>query len=643
MSDYRADFKQGGINPYHFVRLGDGVTRSEPAAGNLTGVIHCRLKTTRPLCIPDLPHQKNVMTNEPGKPPQPQHKQVPFFRVQSQPVIPGSELRGVIRSAYETLSNSCLSVNNNNELTERSSDVRQPGIIRYETQDQQWHLYEATSKKLAYDGSEDFDETPDTIKREWLNYRYVNKKPQYKDGKIRVTYKFTTVFHEVETENLETALEDYGKVCEYYKTNVKGIASYIHIPRRDGNSYPVYYLLTEEEGHKRVYLSPAQISRSVFHNRLDTLLSSYHHCVRTDELCEACRLFGMIAEQHDKKLPSAIASRVRFTDAVCVGDAQMNYYTLRELSSPKLSSVEFYSTAPDMKTLWTYDTPGAAVNGRKYYFHHSEPFQDRVRTNRNMTAELVETGTEFVFDIFYEHLTENELRKLIWTVTLGENDIGGKQQHKIGHGKPLGLGSVKMTVESVVRRTFDPVTLEYTETADTTDYCANVPFDMEAGYFRDFMHMTDFTFLRGNPVKYPYGDDCAGKPTSTGTLSWFKANHNDGQMVKPGDTCTMGYALPRLTDQPDNLILPALIRSGDRSGNAPRNTDKKNGGSPRGQKPMVYRSESRSTSIVQKEKVYCKATKKCKGVMEAVITPGFMKKEQELKCPVCGRITKGKW
>ena len=631
MGNYRDDVKQGGINPYHFVSLGRGVTRGALTFGTLTGVIHCRLKTTRPLCIPDFPKAKTVMTNEPDKQPEKVHKQVPFFRVQNQPVIPGSELRGVIRSAYETLSNSCLSVNNNNVLSARSADVRQPGIIRFETKDRRWHLYEAAAKRLAYDGSGDFTETPDSFQRKWLNYRYQNKKPLYREGKTEVSYKFTTEFHEVEAEDLESALQDYERVCELYKANVKKakvkeIGNYIHIPRKDGKCYPVYYLLIKENGAPKVYLSPAQISRSVFHNKLDTLLGSYHHCVRTDELCEACRLFGMVAGQHDKKLPSAIASRIRFTDAVCDGEAQMNYYTLKALSSPKLSSVEFYSTAPDMTSLWTYDTPGVAVNGRKYYFHHCEPFETDIKTKLNMTAELAEKGAEFTFDIFYEHLTKDELRRLIWTVSIGENDISGKQQHKIGHGKPLGLGSVKMTVESVVRREFDPVTLEYTETEDLTDYCAEVPFDMEAGYFRDFMHMTDSTFVQRHPVKYPYGDDGKGNGTSTGTLSWFKANHNDGQMVKPGDSCKISYSLPRLTDCPEKLVLPALIKN--------EQQERKN---------AVGSSGRRKTDhIEQKEKVYCKA-KKCKGVMEAVITPGFIKKEQELKCPVCGRITKGKW
>ena len=74
-----------------------------------------------------------------------EHKETKFFKIDGKPVIPGSEIRGVIRSAYEALSNSCLSVNNNNILSARSSDVRTPGIIRYENRDNKWHLYKATA------------------------------------------------------------------------------------------------------------------------------------------------------------------------------------------------------------------------------------------------------------------------------------------------------------------------------------------------------------------------------------------------------------------------------------------------------------------------------------------------------------------
>ena len=37
-------------------------------------------------------------------------------------------------------------------------------------------------------------------------------------------------------------------------------------------------------------------------------------------------------------------------------------------------------------------------------------------------------------------------------MNLGENDIGGKYCHKLGHGKPLGFGSAKMVIEKCMIR-----------------------------------------------------------------------------------------------------------------------------------------------------------------------------------------------
>lgn len=648
MANYLADTSRGGVNPYHFVRLGSGVTREKlpysAYIGPLTGVIRCSLRTTRPLCIPDFPNAVMKMTDD-GKR-QMKHKEVPFFRVNGEPVIPGSELRGVVRSAYEALSNSCLSVNNNNDLTARSTAVRKPGLLRYDTSDRQWHLYEASAKKTGYNGDGSFDETPDTFMREWLNYRYIKGKPQRFEGKVPVTYKFMSSFVPVEADNLEDAVKDYGIVCKIYKDNNGGaIKDYIRLPRRDNKYYPVYYLLTTDEtGRRLVYLSPAQLSRSVFHNRLSDLVGTYSKCTCSDTLCPACRMFGMIADRKSqpRDLPAAVASRVRFSDAACTEPSALKYYTLKELSSPKLSAVEFYSTAPDMSVLWTYDTKGVKVNGRKFYFHHSSDFTSAQHTQRNITAELMETGAVFTFSVYFEHLTQKELEQLVWTLAIGENDLSGKQQHKLGHGRPLGLGSVKIRVDAVTTRQFDTDTLSYTETdADVASFFQNdVPdgFDMDADYFRDFMHMTDFGFLEGKHVQYPYGDNGKGRETSTGTLAWFQGNHNDGRTVNPGEDCTVRFALPRLTD---DLVLPALIASGERG--APGQQRSGNGGKarkPAYSGPMSF--ESKSAPIEQFEEVHCK-TKKCKGVMKAKKTPGFMKTEQTLVCPICKKALKGKW
>lgn len=369
-------------------------------------------------------------------------------------------------------------------------------------------------------------------------------------------------------EELDLAVEDYNTVCDIYvkndtKTFGPKIKDYIIKPKKDGKCYPVYYKFVDER-ENYVWLSPAQISRSVFRKKVDDLLGSYRHCTKPNEVCEACNLFGMIGEKCE---PSAIASRLRFTDAVLCGNAKLAYKTLKELASPHISSVEFYSTAPNMKKMWNYDTRGVSLNGRKYYFHHCGDCTTAEKTGRNLTAELIEKGAKFSFDIFFDSLTEKELSRLVWTLAIGENKPDGHQMHKLGHGKPLGLGSVKITVDSVEKRSFDSEKMTFAdEKLNVETFFENVPFDENETYFKEYMAITDFNYLGGSKVAYPYGDDCKGQKTSAGTLTWFKANHNDGRPVNKNDTCSVRYHLPKITDK-NRLVLPALIGGGQGGSN----------------------------------------------------------------------------
>lgn len=541
MANYTADYKQGAVNPYNFVRLGNGVTRTAPFVGNNTGVIHCSLTTYTPLAIPDFSCVEMVMDDKGNK----EHKTTSFIKINGKPIIPGSEIRGVIRSAYETLSNSCLSVNNNNILSARSAIARNPGLIRFDSKDKKWHLYEATAEKVR----KDFDETADTIKRRWKNIKHKE-----------VIYKFKVSSEIRDIEDIGGSVKDYIEVCNIYEENDKSkkdnICEYTKRPAADGKYYPVYYIEYSSNGKKYVYLSPAQFSRSVFRNKVNDLLGTYCHCVSTAEVCDACNLFGMIGAGINQ--PSAIASRVRFTDAQIVGEP--NYITarLKELAGPKISSVEFYSTVLNMKELWTYDSDGVKLNGRKYYFHHTGNYSTSERTCRNITTELIDKGAQFTFDVYFNNITDEELHKLVWTLTIGENSPDGKQMHKIGHGKPIGLGSVKITVSSVEKRSFDAETFTYTqENVDISEYMENIPFDSESEYFSDYMKITDFTFLGDQKVAYPYGDDGKGKDTSKGSLTWFKANRNDSGVTNSKGTCSICYHLPRITDE--KKIIPALV------------------------------------------------------------------------------------
>ena len=139
---WTADPKSGFVNPYNFVRLSSSpVARaSTDEGGRLWGCISCTLQTKTPLGMPDV-GSKQAGSEQAGSP-----EFWPFFRANygergEQLAIPGSEIRGVIRSAFEALDNACLSVNNDNTLSSRHPIARKPGLLVFKNNT--WVLYSA--------------------------------------------------------------------------------------------------------------------------------------------------------------------------------------------------------------------------------------------------------------------------------------------------------------------------------------------------------------------------------------------------------------------------------------------------------------------------------------------------------------------
>lgn len=115
------------VNVYHFLPLSsDEVKRAsvlkrteEPV---YTGEIQVELKTKTPLFIPDC---HGYQKGESG------HKKYRFFSYDGvHPVIPGSSLRGMLRSVYEPLTNSCLSaVDLDTHVSRRTSERYEAGLL----------------------------------------------------------------------------------------------------------------------------------------------------------------------------------------------------------------------------------------------------------------------------------------------------------------------------------------------------------------------------------------------------------------------------------------------------------------------------------------------------------------------------------
>ena len=610
------------INPYDFVRLGSDVQRDVPSDGTLSGKITVSLIVKTPLAIPDT---DGIKPDEIG------HKTYPFFRVDGKPVIPGSQLRGMLRSAYETLSNSCLSVNNNNVLSARHANAGNPGLIQY--RDGVWHLYKATTLK---DRGQAIDSATD-VRRTW--YCFETKK---KDANGRVLKDSrgkpinlkpnerlkTKIFRNFGTEvegigNFDRAVENYLEAIEILDTQKSGDKLFHQLKakltygiRKDGRLYPVYYETVIANDSTYVYLSPAQMSRYVFDNRLNQLLGTHRSCSQfnLDEeqreetgrikepkkamaLCKACSLFGIISEGQRR----SYASKLRFSDAQIREFDSMGFVTLKELAGPKPTSVEFYTFRPDSAVYWTYDYKitsykkvdlgkdqngrrqsqiipqkeacAIVIRGRKFYFHnpHLDPtdYQAIERTKRNSTMELCKPSSRFTFEIYFDRITEHQLRELLWTITIGENDENGTHMHKLGHGKPLGLGSVKLVVESVETRSFNTETLSYCIDHGTyeqvNDMITAMPFDETTTSFNEFMRLTDFNALTDimdnkkkgmfYPISYPIASDGRSSNNSNASHQWFIANRSMGENGSTTEW-SVKYTLPVATSK--NPTLPAL-------------------------------------------------------------------------------------
>jgi len=302
----------------------------------------------------------------------------------------------------------------------------------------------------------------------------------------------------------------------------------------------VYYRVIQVDGKRLVYLSPAAIGREVFSNRLKALIKTYSPCDRLDALCPSCRLFGLVTDK------GGAASRVRFSDAQCLEtrDAKELYDSpvfLPELASPKPSATEFYLKRPLNAQIWNYDyavnwekgkpvpVPGycAIIRGRKFYWHsmrsQAPQIQAEKASERNVFIRPLKSGNRFKSRIFFNRISEPELRRLLWVVTIG---MSPDHAHKLGMGKPVGLGSVRIDVTDIVTRHImadaENATIRYTLTPRSAEEygirtMAEGDLGCSAETLSNFMRITDYK-NPPRPIQYPHNEDAPE------TYKWFMAN-----------------------------------------------------------------------------------------------------------------------
>jgi len=181
-----------------------------------------------------------------------------------------------------------------------------------------------------------------------------------------------------------------------------------------------------------------------------TSTHKHEFCQKENGLCPACRVFGTI--QGDDLL---FQGKVRLSDVVGHReDLEKGDWVPKELSSPKPERhVPFYAT--DGKG------PESGPRGRKFYYHHRNPCDQAMtqtqHNHRNVRiTERLKTAAVLQATLDFQGLTEDETAALLFAIELdlreelrqGKSVLVRSLAHKIGMGKPLGLGSVGITIVS---------------------------------------------------------------------------------------------------------------------------------------------------------------------------------------------------
>ena len=180
-------------------------------------------------------------------------------------------------------------------------------------------------------------------------------------------------------------------------------------------------------------------------------------------------IFGWVKqESKDKKLPSNFdkqrAGRVFITDALYQSNENGICYenellTPQILSEPKPSYFPHYLVQPnvdksELKHYASQPVTETVIRGHKLYWHKgSDPnfklpppkkvigSTKKVPDTQTTLIKPIKKGVTFKFDIHFENLSEVELGALLWVLDIAQND---SYRLKLGMGKPLGLGAVKI-------------------------------------------------------------------------------------------------------------------------------------------------------------------------------------------------------
>lgn len=612
------------VNPYTFIPLGKECVRTDPDPRAddadpkvLTGVISCKLTTKTPVIIPE----KKIETVDKGE-----NSVNSCFKIDDRPTIPGSSLRGPIRSVYEALTNSCMRIND--ERLSSAGGRKLPGLLKWIEGAKEYRLFEADRYRVTNDSHRNkdsgepepwktgdhvfIDHAPepepnafctssgivtnisdtsgasDTSEAAKGYYLRVNQMAGRTANKPSVFVEGKCFAQPIQQECVDALKENVRQYIENVNQYIKSATSsefpigdvkveYAENYRdcldglQDGKVLPVWYSYERlSSGDYVFHLSWAQLSRNVYpkwtHDFVKDL--KLQPCTDARSLCPACDLFGFV-DQSGNRERGARAGRVRFTDAYAVNEVNTENLTLPPLLSPRIHATEFYLRNPDHQNSFTPMTEGTQLAGRKMYWSSQGGVRE-LPSNANLTqgenrfatkVEAVQEGAEFHFEVYFDQISKLQLNELVYVLTLGGawNGAWNKDEehwHKIGHGKPLGAGSVLIDVDDVFIRTCDGSSYTISSWKDCEPKLKmDLGSESKAGTVLCRMSNTKAVMKATKPLNLVNGAVIDYPRTHDGgdIFEWFGSNHY--RSTKNPKETIVGYeqVLPSVNDDKQTL------------------------------------------------------------------------------------------
>jgi CRISPR-associated protein (TIGR03986 family) len=277
---------------------------------------------------------------------------------------------------------------------------------------------------------------------------------------------------------------------------------------------PIFYVEDKGEviafGHSPNFRIPywlrsgqAATTLDLVPKQLRTQLIKQSNIDRVIDIAEA--IFGYVAAG---KRVKGRAGRVFFTDATCEPNQENIWLpegtiTPKILGGPKPTTFQHYLVQnkekkhdPDKKyQLAHYGTPTpdeTVIRGHKLYWHKQdglrvEDFGENEVTHwesdtQHTQIKPVSEGIRFGFRVYFENLTDVELGALLWVL-----DLPDGYHHKIGMGKPLGLGSVAISPELIITNRSQRYSKLFNNNHWNTGEDADLSFEKYKKKFEDYV------------------------------------------------------------------------------------------------------------------------------------------------------------